>query len=118
LKLNVVNSNLKKIFKVEEVLPVKQGLKLKKEPKKERRPIVEEVLPVKQGLKLFLFFLNLYTSLLWRGTSSKTRIETIPSIIEPTPLMSWRGTSSKTRIETLMNMLSAQAGNGVEEVLQ
>jgi len=26
LKLNVVNSNLKKIFKVEEVLPVKQGL--------------------------------------------------------------------------------------------
>jgi len=63
---------------VGEGLPAKQGLKHSAPSRLNATPEVGEVLPAKQGLKLEAPHILPDQRFRWRGSSSKTRIETIP----------------------------------------
>jgi len=89
------------IWHVGEGLPAKQGLKLPVTKQELSHDQVGEGLPAKQGLKpTSQPAFSSSVARCWRGSSSKTRIETGDPARQMIIPARWRGSSSKTRIET------------------
>ena len=78
---------------------------------------VAEVVPLKQGLKQTKLIYSNNTCYRCRGSSIKTRIETIREESDIKKVASCRGSSIKTRIETLEKIEIYSPGSYVAEVV-
>ncbi len=91
---------------IQEAHPLKQGLKQKAKANNSwQKSQIQEAHPLKQGLKRYdlgqVFRVITYS----RGTSTKTRIETVQITGHNLVYPYSRGTSTKTRIETITMLL-------------